>query len=645
MQESNATHRGGWQRTNTGYDFTGHPLSARIIHHDPTAGDMTERYTYSYDAWGRPLTVTHRLDNLPAVTLHNYSYDAIGRVAHDQRNGDADLATQYSYNVRSWLTDIKVGGDSSHGTLGETFTEKLYYQNQRPVNQQSTVQWGGNVSAMDWMAGSDGVSRRYDFAYDGLSRLTGAGYADDGAGQSDYSRGYGYDRNGNVTLLATATDTTQVSYTGNHLTDGSSYAYDANGNLTKDLGRGIVQISYNLLNLPSNVAPGLVGGPHGVIYGVDSRDYLYTASGVKLQSKAMLPLSLPGMPDVRERTDYVGNLIYDRTSLQKVLFDGGYVDMSGDSPEYRFFVADHLGGNRLVADASGTILQTNHYDPYGESLPDGAAVDSGNPYKYSGKEYDDKALAYDFGARHFTTSIPRWTTMDPMAEKYYSISPYAYCAGNPMNCIDIDGKDWEISINHETKQIVLSMNIVAQSSSVSSARRGANVWNNQSNKFSYDFETDSGTVSYDIMISINVIQLGSQTGSETGPAIQNTFGVLHDQSAVFYLNNTDAGGVSDGKHSAVKESYSESEIVSAHEIGHLFGVSHSPNTVMSEHVGEYHKPRIEGFQIMEILQRSNVGIGTKPEKEAKAKVLRSTIVGEEPQGFGMGSVNKKEKRD
>ena len=441
VQESHATHRGGWQRTNTGYDFTGHPLSARIIHHDPTAGDMTERYTYGYDAWGRPLMVTHRLENLSPVVLHSYAYDAVGRLESDSRNGDEDLRTNYTYNVRSWLTDIKVGGNAQQGTLGETFMQKLYYQTLRPVNPQQGVQWSGNVSAMDWMAGSDGVGRRYDFAYDGLSRLTGAGYADDGAGQSDYSRGYGYDRNGNVTLLATATDTTQVSYSGNHLTDGSNYAYDANGNLTKDLGRGIVQISYNLLNLPSNVAPGLGGGPHGVIYGVDIRDYLYTASGVKLQSKAMLPLNLPGMPDVRERTDYVGNLIYDRTSLQKVLFDGGYVDMSGDSPEYRFFVADHLGNNRLVADASGAIVQTNHYDPYGESLPDGAAVDSGNPYKYSGKEYDDKALAYDFGARHYTSSIPRWTTMDPLAEKYYSISPYAYCAGNPMTVVDPNGLD------------------------------------------------------------------------------------------------------------------------------------------------------------------------------------------------------------
>ena len=87
------THRGGWQRTNTGYDFTGHPLKARILHSDPTVGDMTERYTYSYDAWGRPLTVTHQLDAISPVVLHNYAYDAVGRVESDSRNGDADLNT------------------------------------------------------------------------------------------------------------------------------------------------------------------------------------------------------------------------------------------------------------------------------------------------------------------------------------------------------------------------------------------------------------------------------------------------------------------------------------------------------------------------------------------------------------------------
>ena len=440
VQESHATHRGGWQRTNTGYDFTGHLLKARIMHSDPTVGDMTERYTYSYDAWGRPLTVTHRLDALDSVCLHNYTYDAVGRMESDSRNGDADLKTNFEYNVRSWLTDIKVGGNAQQGTEGETFMQKLYYQNVRPTNPQAAVQWAGNVSSMDWMAGTDGVTRRYDFAYDGLSRLTSAPYSDNGSLPANHSRGYAYDRNGNITMLATATDTTQVTYAGNQLFSGNSYAYDANGNLTKDMERGIASISYNLLNLPEQVTPG--SAAQGPLPSLEvPTEYLYTASGAKLRSITGIVAILPGQMDLRERIDYVGNLIYDRTSLKKILIDGGYVEVSGNTRNYRFFVTDHLGNNRLVTDATGTILQTNHYDPYGESLPDGAAVDSGNPYKYSGKEFDDKALAYDFGARHYTSSIPRWTTMDPLAEKYYSISPYAYCAGNPMIIVDPDGRD------------------------------------------------------------------------------------------------------------------------------------------------------------------------------------------------------------
>ena len=53
---------------------------------------MTERYTYSYDAWGRPLTVTHRLENLSPVVLHSYAYDAVGRLERDSRVGGAEMA-------------------------------------------------------------------------------------------------------------------------------------------------------------------------------------------------------------------------------------------------------------------------------------------------------------------------------------------------------------------------------------------------------------------------------------------------------------------------------------------------------------------------------------------------------------------------
>ncbi len=49
---------------------------------------------------------------------------------------------------------------------------------------------------------------------------------------------------------------------------------------------------------------------------------------------------------------------------------------------------------------------------------------------------------YDYGARGMYPTIMRFTTLDPLAEKYYSISSYAYCGNNPIMRIDPDGMDW-----------------------------------------------------------------------------------------------------------------------------------------------------------------------------------------------------------
>ena len=63
------------------------------------------------------------------------------------------------------------------------------------------------------------------------------------------------------------------------------------------------------------------------------------------------------------------------------------------------------------------------------------------PYKYNGKELDQMhgLNLYDYSARFYEPGIGRFSTMDPLAEKYYSISPYAYCANNPIKYIDLKG--------------------------------------------------------------------------------------------------------------------------------------------------------------------------------------------------------------
>ena len=93
----------------------------------------------------------------------------------------------------------------------------------------------------------------------------------------------------------------------------------------------------------------------------------------------------------------------------------------------------------------GTLERTLDYGPYGESLgTDWAATSAPAARKlFIGKEKlksDDTEL-YDFGARRYDPALPRWTSVDPLAGKYPGLSPYAYCAGNPIILVDRNGSD------------------------------------------------------------------------------------------------------------------------------------------------------------------------------------------------------------
>lgn len=54
---------------------------------------------------------------------------------------------------------------------------------------------------------------------------------------------------------------------------------------------------------------------------------------------------------------------------------------------------------------------------------------------------------FDYGARHYDAAIGRWMSIDPLAEKYYSISTYAYVANNPVNYVDLRGDSITTIVN------------------------------------------------------------------------------------------------------------------------------------------------------------------------------------------------------
>jgi RHS repeat-associated protein len=132
-------------------------------------------------------------------------------------------------------------------------------------------------------------------------------------------------------------------------------------------------------------------------------------------------------------------------------FDGGYVDLdeNGSPTSWNYYVTDHLGSTRKVVGSDNTVRETINYYPFGSEMtmqdPAQMTNDFQHPYRFTGKELDrlNGLNMYDFGARWYDVAgVPMWTSVDPLAEKYYHVSPYAYCNNNPVIFIDPNGEDW-----------------------------------------------------------------------------------------------------------------------------------------------------------------------------------------------------------
>ena len=430
---------GGYDVAATVYTFTNKPATVTHTHTASGKTTRTEVYTYSYDHADRLLKVEHTLGGTK-ITLADYAYDNLGRLQSKSLHGSATNKLTYAYNVRGWLTGIS----------GSKFTQNLYYN-----TGTGTAKYNGSISSMTWKAGNESTIRGYKFTYDGLSRLMNATYGETAGINTNTNRFSenvtGYDKNGNIKTLQRYGQTAASSYglidnltftlAGNQLSrvddaaaasaynggfefkDGvkqaNEYTYDSNGNLTKDLNKGISTITYNVLNLPNMVT----------FSDGSTIAYTYGADGTKLKT-------VHKTGSTTTTTDYCGNVVYENGVQKLLLTDEGYVTLS-DS-KYHYYLKDHQGNNRVVINQSGTVEETNHYYPFG-----GVFASSGNvqPYKYNGKEYDGKKGLnwYDYGARHYDAALGRFTTNDRFSEKYHSLSPYQYGANNPVNTIDING--------------------------------------------------------------------------------------------------------------------------------------------------------------------------------------------------------------
>ncbi|NCA79108.1 MAG: hypothetical protein EOM76_02810 [Sphingobacteriia bacterium] len=249
------------------------------------------------------------------------------------------------------------------------------------------------------------------------------------------------------------------------------FIYDANGNMVRDFDRNIVTIRYNCLNLPDTIQ---FANGNQILNHYDATGMKYCTDYITPYTNMTTPVPVDstcqwtfGEEDMdwsgkwylgsRQYSFYKDLDVGTVCSLDRVQNPYGYHKGSN----YYYYLKDHLGNVREVwYDAQWVVprppkspylpdatVQRTQYYAHGLPYAEGTGI-STQPNKYNGKEFIEMHGydTYDYGWRGLYSAIGRFTTIDPLAEKYYDVSPYAYCANNPIMLVDPDGREMRSGI-------------------------------------------------------------------------------------------------------------------------------------------------------------------------------------------------------
>ena len=432
-------------------DYVGKVQESTTVHQKTGSSTITTIDTFSYDHVGRLLAQEQKINSQPTERIVSNTYNALGQLISKKVGNTAAKPLQnvdYKYNIRGWLTQIN--NPSSIGT--DLFAFELKYNT---PTLGAVPLYNGNISQSQWRtANTDTSLKNYNYSYDALNRLRNAQFAKIVGATTTFdtqNESLTYDKNGNIqTLNRTGVlnsgvvdpylDILNYTYSGNqlqnvvdtghtyegfddHLTTGSSqndYTYDVNGNMTTDRNKDITSISYNHLNLPTQINFGT---------GTNKITYTYSATGQK-QSKAVFNNGVTTI------TQYAGAYTYEKIgtgayTLQYIAQPEGYIYKNASGVyQYAYQYKDHLGNIRLSYTDSNKdgvvttneIIEENNYYPFGMKHKGYNAVvnSTGNAnaqkFKYNGKEYQDELGLnwHDYGWRNYDATIARWVNVDPL---------------------------------------------------------------------------------------------------------------------------------------------------------------------------------------------------------------------------------------
>ena len=144
----------------------------------------------------------------------------------------------------------------------------------------------------------------------------------------------------------------------------------------------------------------------------------------------------------------------DYTDFRRMIHDMRAIHH--DEPDVYFYHSDHLGSASWITDNGGVAVQHLQYLPYGERYVDQRVTGYQERFTFTGKERDEETGYGYFGARYMDHELTTmWLSVDPMSDKYPGISPYAYCAWNPVKLVDPDGRSISTHTDEEGNVIAV----------------------------------------------------------------------------------------------------------------------------------------------------------------------------------------------
>ena len=433
--------------------------------------------SYSYDSHGN---ITNETLSVSTTTSYFTTkiYDLLGRVTNISYPDGADI--KYTYNDAGFLETVEKK-ESGEGSFTDVITNFTYgasglpttinYQNgvtttntydidqlYRLTNKLTSISGNnlqniaytydavGNITQLTDTSNTS-TSKTLILAYDNLYRLTSASTTTVATNTSGYVQTYTYNLIGNITNKS---DVGDYSYDGTDkanphaATDinGTTYAYDDNGNLTSD---GTRTITWNYNNWPTDV----------VISGATT-SFTYDYQGNRIKKST----STSSVTYINQFYELEGNkkrkYLYGDTDVYAIVEQDGT-----SSPVVVNIHPDHLSGMSILTDASGSQVELIDYYPFGESrLDETDPSASSSPRKYTGQELDEETALYYYGARYYNPKIGRFVSVDPAflligmqgfeanygksLEKLLSnpqeFNSYSYVRNNPYRYIDPNGE-------------------------------------------------------------------------------------------------------------------------------------------------------------------------------------------------------------